>query len=54
MEVPDVKWSDIGGMDELKMHLKQSVEWPLRHPEVYERMGISPPRGILMYGPPGK
>lgn len=48
-----VLWSDIGGQEEIKLKLKQAVEWPLLHPEAFERMGISPPRGILMYGPPG-
>lgn len=53
IEVPKVLWSDIGGQDEIKLKLKQAVEWPLRHPEAFSRMGISPPKGILMYGPPG-
>jgi AAA family ATPase len=48
-----VHWEDIGGQDEIKLKLKQAVEWPLLHPEAFERMGIQPPRGILMYGPPG-
>jgi AAA family ATPase len=48
-----VLWSDIGGQDHIKLKLKQAVEWPLKHPEAFTRMGISPPRGILMYGPPG-
>ncbi|VDI33694.1 AAA family ATPase, partial [Mytilus galloprovincialis] len=53
LEIPQVLWSDIGGQEEIKLKLKQAVEWPLLHPEAFERMGISPPRGILMYGPPG-
>ena len=53
IEVPNVKWSDIGGQDELKLILKQSVEWPIKHPESFTRLGISPPRGVLMFGPPG-
>ncbi|XP_060595143.1 ATPase family gene 2 protein homolog A-like [Ruditapes philippinarum] len=53
LEVPKVLWSDIGGQDHIKLKLKQAVEWPLKHPEAFTRMGISPPRGILMYGPPG-
>ncbi|RLU20423.1 hypothetical protein DMN91_007033 [Ooceraea biroi] len=53
IEVPNVKWSDIGGQKELKLKLQQAVEWPLRHPEVFVRMGITPPRGVLMFGPPG-
>ncbi|KAI4486223.1 hypothetical protein M0802_012462 [Mischocyttarus mexicanus] len=53
VEVPTVRWSDIGGQRELKLKLKQSIEWPLRHPEAFARMGITPPRGVLMFGPPG-
>lgn len=53
LEIPKVHWSDIGGQEEVKLKLKQAVEWPLRHPEAFSRMGIAPPRGILMYGPPG-
>ncbi|KAG8258183.1 spermatogenesis associated protein 5 [Homalodisca vitripennis] len=53
VQVPNVKWTDIGGMDDLKLKLQQSIEWPLRHPEAFVRLGISPPRGVLMYGPPG-
>jgi len=53
VEVPQVTWSDIGGLDELKLKLRQAVEWPIKHPEVFSRMGISAPRGLLMYGPPG-
>ena len=48
-----VRWTDIGGQEEVKLKLRQAVEWPLQHPEAFLRMGISPPRGILMYGPPG-
>ncbi len=53
IEVPNVKWGDIGGLEQLKAELKQAVEWPLRHPESFQKMGIRPPRGILLYGPPG-
>ncbi|XP_018340368.1 PREDICTED: spermatogenesis-associated protein 5 isoform X2 [Trachymyrmex septentrionalis] len=53
VEVPNVRWSDIGGQEDLKLKLKQSVEWPLKHPEAFVRMGITPPRGVLMFGPPG-
>ncbi|XP_043266039.1 ATPase family protein 2 homolog isoform X2 [Colletes gigas] len=53
IEVPNVRWSDIGGQRDLKLKLKQAVEWPLRHPEAFKRMGITPPRGVLMFGPPG-
>uniref|UniRef100_A0A1B0CUJ0 Putative aaa+-type atpase n=1 Tax=Lutzomyia longipalpis TaxID=7200 RepID=A0A1B0CUJ0_LUTLO len=53
VEVPNVRWEDIGGQHELKLKLKQAIEWPLTNPEVFPRFGIDPPRGVLMYGPPG-
>ena len=53
VEIPSVSWADIGGLDDLKLKLNQAVDWPIRHPEVFTRMGIKPPRGVLMYGPPG-
>lgn len=53
VKCPNVKWSDIGGQDDLKLKLKQSIEWPLKYPERFLHMGINPPRGILMFGPPG-
>jgi transitional endoplasmic reticulum ATPase len=53
VEVPKVTWDDIGGLGEVKQHLREAVEWPLTKPEVFKRMGIHAPRGILLYGPPG-
>lgn len=53
IKCPNVKWSDIGGQDELKLQLKQAIEWPLLHPGTFTRLGIQPPRGVLMFGPPG-
>jgi len=53
IEVPTVHWDDIGGLEEVKQELKEAVEWPLKHPEIFKRMGIKPPKGILLYGPPG-
>ncbi len=53
IEVPNVKWADIGGLDELKKELMQAVEWPLKRPEAFQKMGIRPPKGVLLYGPPG-
>ncbi len=53
IETPEVKWEDIGGLEEVKQNLKESVELPLKQPEVFTRMGIKPPKGILLYGPPG-
>jgi transitional endoplasmic reticulum ATPase len=53
VEVPEVHWADIGGLDDVKRQLKEMVEWPMKQPELFEQMGIAPPRGILLYGPPG-
>uniref|UniRef100_A0A8C3IN43 vesicle-fusing ATPase n=1 Tax=Chrysemys picta bellii TaxID=8478 RepID=A0A8C3IN43_CHRPI len=53
IDVPKVLWSDIGGLETVKLKLKQAVEWPLKHPESFIRMGIQPPKGVLLYGPPG-
>jgi len=53
VEAPDVKWTDVGGLDSLKGELKEAIEWPLKYPHTFNKMGIKPPRGILMYGPPG-
>ncbi len=53
VEVPNVKWTDIGGMEKIKQELKEAVEWPLKHPEAFKRLGVSPPKGLLLYGAPG-
>jgi transitional endoplasmic reticulum ATPase len=53
IEKPNIKWTDIGGLEEVKQELKEAVEWPLQHPEAFKRMGIKPPKGILLYGAPG-
>jgi transitional endoplasmic reticulum ATPase len=53
IEIPDVKWGDIGGLKEVKVDLKEAVETPLKNPDVFKRLGIRPPKGILLYGPPG-
>ncbi|HEX9862666.1 MAG TPA: CDC48 family AAA ATPase [Candidatus Bathyarchaeia archaeon] len=53
IEVSTVRWDDIGGLDDVKQHLKESVEWPIKTPEIFSRLGIKPPKGILLYGPPG-
>lgn len=53
VDVPNVKWDDIGGQEKTKQLLVEAIEWPLRHPEAFERLGIDPPRGVLLYGPPG-
>ncbi|KQH81731.1 CDC48 family AAA ATPase, partial [Thermococcus thioreducens] len=53
LEVPNVRWDDIGGLEEVKEELKEAVEWPLKYPEAFLGLGITPPKGILLYGPPG-
>ena len=53
VEVPDVRWSDIGGLKEAKQELQEMVEWPLKYPEVFEHMRTQPPKGVLLFGPPG-
>jgi len=53
VEIPKVKWSDIGGLEDVKKTLNEMIEWPLKNPECFDRMGITPPKGILLYGPPG-
>ena len=52
-EKPDVSYSDIGGMDIQKQEVREAVELPLTHFELYKQIGIDPPRGVLMFGPPG-
>ena len=53
VETPNVSWNQVGGLEEIKHELKEVVEWPIKHPESFERMGIRPSRGVLLYGPPG-
>jgi len=53
VEIPKIKWEDVGGLGEVKEALKEAVEWPLKNLESFKRIGIRPPRGILLYGPPG-
>ena len=53
VEVPDVSWESVGGLTEIKERLKESVEWPLTKPELFEHFGIKPPRGIVLFGAPG-
>jgi len=52
-EKPDIQYADIGGMDMQKQEIREAVELPLTHFELYKQIGIDPPRGVLMYGPPG-
>lgn len=53
IDIPNVKWTEIGGNTSIIASIRQSVEWPLKHPESFKRLGISPPNGTLLYGPPG-
>ncbi|MHA2169848.1 MAG: CDC48 family AAA ATPase [Candidatus Kariarchaeaceae archaeon] len=53
VEIPKVRYEDIGGLDDIIMQLKETVEWPIKNPEAFTRLGITPPTGILLYGPPG-
>jgi len=53
IEVPNVRWSDVGGLEIIKYKLQQAVQWPLQNPEAFTRLGVEPPRGVLLYGPPG-
>ncbi|MHC1594620.1 MAG: CDC48 family AAA ATPase [Methanotrichaceae archaeon] len=53
VEVAEVHWDDVGGLEEAKQELIEAVEWPLKYPEVFSSVGIRPPRGVLLYGPSG-
>jgi len=53
LETPHVLWSDIGGVSYIKDKLREAIEWPLLHPETFARLGVTPTKGVLLYGPPG-
>lgn len=53
VEVPNVNWSDVGGLQDTKDELGEAVEWPIKYPNAFIKMGIKPPKGVLLYGPPG-
>lgn len=53
IESPNVEWEDIGGLEDIKQDLIEAVEWPLKYPDAFIRLGVSPPKGILLYGAPG-
>ncbi|VAH22732.1 unnamed protein product [Triticum turgidum subsp. durum] len=53
VEVPNVSWTDIGGLDGVKRELQETVQYPVEHPEKFEKFGMSPSKGVLFYGPPG-
>ena len=53
LEVPEVRWDDVGGLDKVKQQLKEAVEWPLKYPDLFKRLGVRPSKGVLLFGPPG-
>lgn len=53
IDTPNVRWSDVGGLDRVKKELRQAIEWPLTHAPVFKQAGIKPPKGIVLAGPPG-
>jgi transitional endoplasmic reticulum ATPase len=53
LESPDVRWKDIGGLEEVKRELQEAVEWPMRYPDMYKKLGHAIPKGILLHGPSG-
>ena len=53
LEVPEVSWDEVGGLQEIKDRLKESIEWPLTKPELFEHFGLNPPRGLVLFGAPG-
>jgi len=53
VEIPDTSWDEVGGLEDIKNELKEAVEWPLKYPKLFERAGIRPLNGILLFGPPG-
>jgi transitional endoplasmic reticulum ATPase len=53
VEVPDITWDQIGGLEDTKQELREAVEWPLKYPDVFEKLQTKPPKGILLFGPPG-
>merc|ERR1711971_622843 len=53
VEVPNISWDDIGGLEDVKQELKETVQYPVEHPEKFEKFGMSPSKGVLFYGPPG-
>jgi transitional endoplasmic reticulum ATPase len=53
VEVPEVHWDDVGGLEDIKRELVEAVEWPLKYRELFDEAGVTPPKGILLSGPPG-
>lgn len=53
VEVPNVKWDDVGGLENVKRELKETIQYPIEHPELFEKFGMGASKGVLFYGPPG-
>ncbi len=53
VEIPDVQWNQIGGLENVKEELREAIEWPLKYPEIFSQLNANPPKGLLLYGPPG-
>ncbi|MFM8443016.1 MAG: CDC48 family AAA ATPase [Methylococcus sp.] len=53
VDIPDVRWEDVGGMGDVRRRLVEAVEWPIKYPDLYKQAGVRPPKGLLMAGPPG-
>jgi len=53
VEVPDIAWDQVGGLEDTKERLRETIQWPLEYPEVFETMDMESPKGVLLYGPPG-
>ena len=53
VQIPDVNWDDVGGLDELKDELREVIEWPIKHKEAFDYVDVETPKGILLHGPPG-
>ncbi|MBA7618562.1 ATP-dependent zinc metalloprotease FtsH [subsurface metagenome] len=53
IDIPDISWEDVGGLEDIKSELQEAVEWPLKYPKLFEKAGIRPLNGIILFGPPG-
>lgn len=53
VQIPNVTWEDVGGLDSLKEELKEAIEWPLKHKDAFQYVNVTSPKGVLLYGPPG-
>ena len=53
VQIPDIKWDDVGGLNDVKQELQEAVEWPLKYPDHFSRLGVRSPKGVLLYGVPG-